>query len=128
MKTLLIIMLAGSCLSSQAQLKNQSGKGGFAGFLRMTQPLTDSKWLNGAPRLTSLPWGHYTTAGAYWQGSSYTSYSENGRVTSTYTFDTQGQLRESKTSVSLRKRGMLSYWQVQFSPQRSRPLLIYNIH
>lgn len=65
---------------------------------------------------------------AYWQGSSYTNFSENGRIKSTMSLDIHGQIRESFSSINLRKSGVLSYWRIQFSPKRASPVLVYTIH
>jgi hypothetical protein len=64
----------------------------------------------------------------YWQGSSYTYFSENGRIKTTVSFDVHGQLRESFSSINLKSTGALSYWRIQFSPRRTQPMLVYTIH
>jgi hypothetical protein len=69
----------------------------------------------------------YAAAALFWQGASYTNYSENGRLRSTHTFDVHGQLRETRASFSLKKRGLLSLWRIQVSSRRNSPLFIYTI-
>jgi hypothetical protein len=81
-----------------------------------------------APLFTMVASNDNVAAFSYWQGGSYTSYSENGRYSSSYSYDVLGQIRESRASYKLKKNGALSYWHIQFSPQRTRPLFVYTIH
>jgi hypothetical protein len=124
---MLILILIVSCYSVQAQRHKQLKKDGFFSFFRMKNGLTSFRWLRSSPRLTTVLSDHSTPAFNYWQGASFTSYSENGRIVSTNSFDVQGQLRETRTSFILRKRGLLSNWRVQISSQRNRPYFIYTI-
>lgn len=125
MKKLIVIILLVGCIPAAAQFKERSERPGLFSFFRMKQLPPNLRWLRNAPVFTTLPMG--MSSSAYWQGVSYTSYSENGRFRSTHSFDVQGQLRESRASFSLRKSGVLSKWAVQLSAQRSRPLFVYTI-
>jgi hypothetical protein len=126
MKKLIVIILLAGCIPAAAQFKERSERQGLFSFFRMKPLPPNLRWLMNAPVFTTLPMGNLSSS-AYWQGVSYTSYSENGRFRSTHSFDVQGQLRESRASFSLRKSGVLSKWAVQLSAQRSRPLFTYTI-
>lgn len=126
MKKLIVIILLAGCIPVAAQIKERPERPGLFSFFRMKQLPPNLRWLRNAPAFTTLPMGNLSSS-TYWQGVSYTSYSENGRFRSTHSFDVQGQLRESRASFSLRKSGTLSKWCVQLSAQRSRPLFIYTI-
>lgn len=126
MKKLVAIILLAGCIPAAAQIKGQSEKPGLFSFFRVKQLPPNLRWLRNAPVFTNLPMNNRSSS-TYWEGVSYTSYSENGRFRSTHSFDVLGQLRESRASFSLKKSGMLSKWCVQLSAQRSRPLFIYTI-
>lgn len=128
MRKLFILMLFFGFIGTQAQTKLRQRENSFRSFFRMKGPAPDFKSIRHTPVFVTLPAGNVFTTTSFWQGASYTSYSENGRFRSTHSFDVQGILRESRASFSLKKNGALSYWRVQFSPQRSRPLFIYTIH
>jgi hypothetical protein len=127
MKKLAIIILLAGSVSASAQIRDHSERQGIFSFFKMKQLPLNLRWLKCAPVFTNLPMGGNTASSTYWEGVSYTSYSENGRFRSTHSFDVQGQLRETRTSFSLKKNGTLSKWCVQFSPQRTRPLFVYTI-
>jgi hypothetical protein len=110
----------------QAQNRNESAPTSLLGFFKMKESPAFA-WRQVTPSLVNFQGSDTHASFSYWVGSSYTSYSENGRFSSTHLFDVQGRLRESRASVSLRKSGPLSYWRVQISPQRHRPLFIYTI-
>jgi hypothetical protein len=126
MKKLAIIILLIGCIPAGAQVRDRPESPGFFSFFKMKQFPLNPGWLKSAPLFTNLPAGNIPSS-TYWEGVSYTSYSENGRFTSTHSFDVQGQLRESRASFSLKKSGVLSKWRVQFSAQRTRPLFVYTI-
>jgi hypothetical protein len=111
-----------------AQINADLVKNARSPILQRQEPLASKSWIRSTP-VFALPSTDYANATApYWQGVTYTRYSEDGRFKSTYLFDVQGTLRESRASYSLKKSGILSYWRVQISPQRSRPQFIYTIH
>jgi hypothetical protein len=111
----------------QAQVKGDLIKTDRLNFLRMQSTHSGSSWIKSTPYLTTISSDQSASTGTFWHGMTYTSYSVNGRFRSTYLFDVQGVLRESRASYSLKKSGMLSHWRVQFSPQRSRPMFTYTI-
>jgi hypothetical protein len=127
MKKLMVIILLAGCIPASAQFMGEAKRQDFFGFFRIKQPPLNLGWLKSAPVFMNLPAGGNTFSSAYWEGVSYTSYSENGRFRNTHSFDVQGQLRESRASYSLKKNGMLSKLRVQFSSQRNRPLFAYTI-
>jgi hypothetical protein len=126
-KWIVIILLLGS-VSAEAQFTSALKERSFLGFFRIRQPAPDLRWLKPVPVLTNFQTDQHQPSSHYWQGVTYTSFSENGRFRSTHSFDNQGVLRESRASFSLKKSGALSWWRIQFSPQRSRPLFVYTIH
>jgi hypothetical protein len=128
MKKLLILLLVVSFTSAGAQVKRHLRDNALISFFRIKGSVPDFKSIRRAPVFVNIPTNNAFTTTSYWQGASYTSYSENGRFRSTHSFDVQGVLRESRASFSLKKNGALSFWRVQFSPQRSRPHFIYTIH
>lgn len=112
---LFIVMASSTCLADAQILRE------VRGYLRMkTKPIFQRR----PPVLTTSP----ELTAPYWQGTSYTNFSENGRLRSTLMFDIHGQLRESSSSINLKKTGALSYWRIQFSPRRSQPVLVFTIH
>jgi hypothetical protein len=121
MKHLTIFILLSCCISATAQINRKR----FPAFFRMNPSFPVTKWKS-SPRLNTIITGSNSSS-AYWEGTSYTSYSENGRLRATHSFDIQGQLRESRTYLSLRKTGALSNWSIQIIPQRNRPLFVYRI-
>ena len=127
MNKLLISLLIAGCINAQAQVAPRK-EHAFLSFFRFKERISPHGHLRNGAVLSFVPAGNSQQSFTYWQGSSYTSYSENGRLRNTYCFDVQGQLRESRTTFSLKKRGVLSYWHIQFSLHRTRPLFIYTIH
>jgi hypothetical protein len=122
-----ILSLAFVILAIQVQAQSRErASSSLRAFFKMKDS-NISGWRQGTPTLVNFPGSEIQSSFSYWVGSSYTSYSENGRFRNTYLFDVQGRLRESRASVSLRKSGPLSYWRVQISPQRHRPMFIYTI-
>jgi hypothetical protein len=124
MKKYIILILMTSFLSCQAQLNEPKAKRSLLSFFRMKGTPPDMRTIRTSPSFATIPY----TDHCYWQGAGYTSYSENGRIRTTHLFDVTGMLRETRSSISLRREGRLSYWRIQFSPQRNRPLIIYTIH
>jgi hypothetical protein len=113
---LLIILMVAATASAEGQILRE-----LRGFVRMkSKPIFYRK--------TPVIINSQDNALPYWQGSSYTNFSENGRLKNTLSFDIHGQLRESFSSINLKKSGVLSYWRIQFSPIRTRPMLVYTIH
>jgi hypothetical protein len=127
MKHILILILVMAFGAAAGQLKGDRLKGDFSPSLHMQKAGSDLSWVRTTPVLTTVSSDLSVPAVTYWQGMSYTRYSANGRFRSTYLFDVQGTLRESRASYSLKKTGILSNWRVQFSPQRNRPQFIYTI-
>lgn len=123
MKTWLVVILTASVVNCHAQLQSSKRHPIFS-FFRMKGNPPDMRSIRSAPQLSTIP---YTNL-SYWQGAGYTSYSENGRIRTTHLFDATGVLRETRSSISLKREGRLSYWRIQYSPQRLRPLIIYTIH
>lgn len=125
-KFFILLMLIGfTTVSAQINISPKNPRG-LISLLTSHQEFAYSKTI---PLLNNIPFSSSMFGSAfYWQGSLYTSYSENGRFRSAHSFDVLGNLRESKASFSLKKTGLLSYWRVQFSPQRGRPLFTYTIH
>src|SRR5690349_14758199 len=116
-KTFVLIMLMGASHTFvNAQVFSE-----LKGFLRMkSKPV----WLRKTPAMTVS----HDNVSSYWQGSSFTNFSENGRIKSTMSFDIHGQIRESFSSINLKKSGVLSYWRIQFSSRRTHPVIVYTIH
>jgi hypothetical protein len=123
MKTSLVLMLMVCAINCQAQLQS-SKRNPLLSFFKMKGNPPDLRSIRTAPVFSTIP---YTNL-SYWQGGGYTSYSENGRIRTTHLFDATGILRETRASISLKRAGRLSYWRIQYSPQRLRPLIIYTIH
>lgn len=121
---ILLLMIIGS-INTQAQFKTKDKGNSLTSFFRMDSDFSGFREMKSAPRFSTV-FGN-SSALSYWQGVSYTSYSENRRISGIHSFDVQGQLRESRTQFLLKKRGIFSKWSVQFSPQRSRPFFVYTI-
>jgi hypothetical protein len=113
-------------LQVQAQGRTETASSPLRAFFKMKDSPAFG-WRRVPTSFISFPGSDTQSSFSYWMGSSYTSHSENGRFRSTHLFDVLGHLRESRASVSLRKSGPLSYWRIQISPQRHRPLFIYTI-
>ncbi|WP_143785684.1 hypothetical protein [Ohtaekwangia koreensis] len=127
MRTFIMSLLVISSLHASAQIKSSESSNSLLSFFR-TKKTSDTfsfRAIKHAPVLSSAD---SYAPGQYWQTSSYTTYSENGRIRTTHIFDVNGQLRESRPSVSLKKSGALSYLRVQFSFQRQPTLFTYTIH
>lgn len=93
---------------------------GLRGFLKMREKPT---FLRKTPAFILSPQHDIN----YWQGSSFVNYSENGRLKTTMSFDMHGLLRESFSSINLKKDGTLSNLRIQVSAQRNRPVFVYTI-
>ena len=128
MKKLLVLVLVTCVVSAQAQLHKARSKPSFLSFFRIKGSVPDFRTLRNSARLTTLTSDNFISSNSYWQGATYTSYSENGRIRTTHSFDVAGVLRETKSSISLRREGRWSYWRIQFSTQRTRPYFVYTIH
>jgi hypothetical protein len=117
MKSIVVILLLiAFSISADAQIFSK-----VKGFVRMkSKPVFQQK----TPSIVNTQ-DHSVP---YWQGSTYTNFSENGRIKSTLSFDSHGQIRESFSSINLRKTGALSYWRIQISPRRAQPVFVYTIH
>jgi hypothetical protein len=100
---------------------NAQRHSGLRGFFKMKEK---PAFLRKTPALALSPQQDLT----YWQGASYVNYSENGRLKTTMSFDAQGMLRDSFSSINLKKDGVFSYWRIQISAQRTRPMFVYTIH
>jgi hypothetical protein len=128
MRTILVLILLASCYSVQAQYAKQHKKSGILGFFRMKNDISGYRWQKSGPQYTSLYSALNQPANpafTYWQGGSFTSFSENGRVVSTSSFDVQGQIRETHTTIRLVKTGMLSNFRFQISTDRNRPAFLF---
>lgn len=116
MKKLFVLVLLVSCLSAHAQINTHSKRERFLSFFQIKQPFSSLKWIKAAPRLT-VPSNANESKSSYWQAATYTSYSGNGRILTSHSFDVNGMLRESRTSFVLKKRQRASAW----------PLFLYRI-
>lgn len=123
MKTCLVVILVACVINCRAQVQSPKRHAIFS-FFRMKGTAPDMRSIRNAPIFSNIP---YTNL-SYWHGAGFTSYSENGRIRTTHLFDATGILRETRASISLKRAGRLSYWRIQSSPQRLRPLIIYTIH
>ena len=126
MRTLIVFVLAFVSIEATAQIYPSRDGNSLLGFFRVkkTSEPFDFRSTRHTPILSSAD---SYAPGRYWQTSTYTTYSENGRIRTTHIFDATGQLRESRPSVSLRKTGALSLLRVQFSFQRQPTLFTYTI-
>lgn len=121
---LLVLVLAAGTVFGQVNRKHREGGARFAA--RLAEFASFGK--GSSPTYNLLPANTATTTGqGYWSSSSYRTVSDDGRFQSVHTFDTMGNLRESRASFSLGKRSVTS-WKIQISPQRNRPWLSYIIH
>jgi hypothetical protein len=123
---LLILILVLISFQTKGQFTRPHHSDGILGFFKMKE-IPISRWKRTTPVFVTFTGSDTQSTFGYWMGSSITRYSANGRFTSTNVFDVNGQLRETRSSIRLQKKGILSSWKVQFSPQRSRPLFIYTI-
>jgi hypothetical protein len=126
MKKMLFMLILGCYFNAKAQVSEHHHAYDLPGYYK-TVPLS-LRSVRNAPYLNTIPAAGFFSSATYWQATSYNTYSGNGRIRTSHSFDVQGQLRESKASVSLRRTGILSYWRIQISPQRQRPQFIYVIH
>ena len=119
MKTVVTILLVLStlCLSAQFNQKTKSTDDKLSEFNVEKPPKLDLKWhevMNAKkePSLTSsfdlidrlninsrIPSGN-----EYWIGKTTNYYSEDGKFKATYTYDLQGNVRNSSFSISLKKK------------------------
>jgi len=129
MRTTLLLLLVVASIHAAAQIKPSRGKNSLLSFFRVKESTlpVDYRATRQVLVLRS-PASDPLASSSYWQSGTYTTYSENGRIRTTHIFDINGQLRESRPSVSLRKSGALSYLRVQFSFQRQPTLFTYTIH
>ena len=126
-KLITIVFVTTSCFSVYAQQKNSPERDGVFEFLQMKQssPVLGAR---SSPGFATISSSIGMPATSYWEGRSYTSYSQNGRLSSTYSFDVQGQLRETRTSLLIKKSGVFSNWRLQFAPQQNhKALFVYKI-
>lgn len=63
-------------------------------------------------------------AGAYWQGLVFTRTSPGKFFASTYYYDQQGNLRETRSFFNIRRRGQFTNWKIQFSSLYKNPVLV----
>jgi hypothetical protein len=123
MKILVIVLILTS-IAAEAQFMVKESSA-FR-FFRARKEMPSYQSIRSTPSF-QVPSLENSISSPYWQGASYTSYSENGRLRSIHTFDVQGQLRETRASFSLKKNGILSSWRIQVSSRRNSPLFIYTI-
>ena len=117
MKKLFVLVLLVSCMSAHAQINIHSKRERFLSFFQIKQPFSSLKWMKAAPRLTTVSSNANESKSSYWQAATYTTYSGNGRIVTSHSFDVNGMLRESRTSLVLKKRNRTSTW----------PQLLYRI-
>mgnify|MGYP003575424413 FL=1 len=123
MKKLLILVVFLTWHAAGAQIRDHKQQLATK-FFQFRQAIPPSRFIRSAATMRLLPsFGRPSLL--YWEGLSYTSYSENGRIRSTHSFDVQGQFRETRTSFALKKNGVLSNWRIQVSSQRTRPLFVF---
>lgn len=60
----------------------------------------------------------------YWQGLVFTKISRDKFFASTYFYDMQGNLRETKSYFNIKRRGRLTNWKIQFPSRRTSPVLV----
>jgi hypothetical protein len=128
MKQSFLAILIFCSVYAYGQTNPSRSKSHFLSFMKFKNHGPDLRWNRTTPIFTSFVGSSLESSFSYWQGASYTTFSRNGRLRTTNLFDVHGQLRETRSSVSLKKSGVLSYWRLQISPQRTRPLLVYTIH
>ena len=63
-------------------------------------------------------------AGAYWQGLVFTRTSPGRYFASTYYYDQQGNLRETRSFFNIRRRGQFTNWKIQFSSLYKNPVFV----
>ncbi len=126
MKSAIILIILMGGIQAKAQLLSFE-KAPLNTFFNMKNVVTDYKAIRTTPTMVN-PQNTTSQFFSYWQGALLTSYSGNGRFRATHSFDMQGLLRETRASFSLKKSGVLSYWRIQLSSVRTRPLLTYTIH
>lgn len=126
MRKILTTLLIFSSVCSFGQIKESHAR--IFNFLRFHNTTPDLRWNRTTPLFVNFYGSSIESSFSYWQGAAFTTFSRNGRIKTTNLFDVHGQLRETRSSVSLKKTGVLSYWRLQISPQRTRPLLVYTIH
>jgi hypothetical protein len=120
-RVLLTLLLIVICLASYAQSRIAKQRIPILSFFRMKGAAPDMRLIRNSPALSTIPFTNHS----YWCAAGYTSYSHNGRVRTVHFFDATGILRETRSSISLKRD---SRWRIQFSPQRSRPLIVYTLH
>ncbi|HEY4654228.1 MAG TPA: hypothetical protein VIH22_06925 [Cyclobacteriaceae bacterium] len=92
-----------------------------------------SEWHSGYERLSYKPvfapfLALYQLPGrgeAYWQGLVITRTSPGKFFASTYFYDVQGNLRETRSYFNIKKRGQLTNWKIQIPSQHTSPVLVH---
>ncbi|MDV3309219.1 MAG: hypothetical protein LOY03_10435 [Cyclobacteriaceae bacterium] len=62
--------------------------------------------------------------GSYWQGLVFTRTSPGKFFASTYYYDQQGNLRETRSFFNIRRRGQFTNWKIQFSSLYKSPVFV----
>lgn len=62
--------------------------------------------------------------GVYWQGIVFTRTSPGKFFASTYYYDQQGNLRETRSFFNIRRRGQFTNWKIQFSSLYKSPVFV----
>ena len=72
-----------------------------------------------------------TNGNGYWKGLGITSTSSNGLFSTKYLYDVQGNLRETKTFLHIKSKGVKTNWSIQYLNtgdnryRRSGPLFVH---
>ena len=75
-----------------------------------------------APYLTQ--YRSHDRPGSYWQGVVFTRTSPGKYFASTYYYDQQGNLRETRSFFNIRRRGQFTNWKIQFSSLYKNPVFV----
>ena len=61
----------------------------------------------------------------YWRGLTFTDVSPNKFFESAYFYDSQGNLRETKSYFNIKKKGQLTNWSILIPTHRSSPAFVH---
>lgn len=83
------------------------------------------------PQFVQYSTAVFNNGDGYWKGLGITSTSSNGFFSTNYLYDVQGNLRETKTFLHIKSKGVKTNWSIQYlntgdnRNRRSGPLFVH---
>lgn len=131
MKSLLLAVSLTLSMTSFAQFNSRNSMSG-----EMIQKINDLNALNisrssiayrvaRAPLYTIYQSGNYGLG--YWQGLEFKKSSADKFFETTYRYDMQGNLRETRSMFNIKRKGQLTKWSILIPTSRNSPAFVHTL-